>query len=264
MKIKVWQLALAAGMVAAAGALYLFGAVVTATALAGLAALVLLAVLRPPRTTHSRMIPAASATSAALGWYPRCSRGCHLLVNASYDPHTGESLAGSPSRPARPPSFREAFTRSWKMRVAALGAVAALGSVGATASAAGWGSGRPRAAGVDAASAEHVASRSAPTVLTVPAVSSGAFVFAKIALSDAGFAWRVCGQTQGYAGNVVSSQSPAAGSRISTRGGTPVVRIWLKPNRAYRERGVPDDSGPLSSLGTWSASTSPRSGSAGC
>src|SRR5665213_1007127 len=51
----------------------------------------------------------------------------------------------------------------------------------------------------------------APTMLVVPDVRRQAYVFAKGALSDAGFAWRVDGAVQGYPANTVVSQSPAPG-----------------------------------------------------
>ena len=57
----------------------------------------------------------------------------------------------------------------------------------------------------------------APTPpIAVPDVEDQAFVFAKGALEDAGFAWRVVGSVHGYAANTVVSQSPAAGTRSST------------------------------------------------
>ena len=55
-----------------------------------------------------------------------------------------------------------------------------------------------------------VAPRRTPP-LVVPDVRESGFVFAKGALEDAGFAWRVNGSVHGYAANTVVSQSPAAG-----------------------------------------------------
>ena len=55
-----------------------------------------------------------------------------------------------------------------------------------------------------------------PEVIVVPEVRRQAYVFSKGILQDAGFAWRVEGPVGGYAGNIVLSQVPAAGSASST------------------------------------------------
>ena len=54
--------------------------------------------------------------------------------------------------------------------------------------------------------------------IVVPDVEGQAFVFAKGALEDAGFAWRVVGSVHGYAANTVVSQSPAPGTRVIDTG----------------------------------------------
>src|SRR5215210_3920968 len=58
------------------------------------------------------------------------------------------------------------------------------------------------------------ATASPPAEIVVPDVRRQAFIFAKVALQDAGLAWRVAGGVQGYAANVVVSQTPAAGARL--------------------------------------------------
>jgi len=79
-----------------------------------------------------------------------------------------------------------------------------------------------------------------PPVLTVPAVDSQAFVFAKGILEDAGFGWRVSGPVHGYSGNKVVSQSPAAGTHVIDTG-APVIVLRLARG-AYAENGTPEDS----------------------
>jgi hypothetical protein len=67
----------------------------------------------------------------------------------------------------------------------------------------------------------------APTMLVVPDVRRTAYVFAKGALSDAGFAWRVEGAVQGYPANTVVSQSPAPGTRLIDTG-APLILLHLQ------------------------------------
>src|SRR3990172_13231635 len=50
--------------------------------------------------------------------------------------------------------------------------------------------------------------------IVVPDVRRQAYVFAKGMLEDAGFAWRVEGPVEGYATNLVVSQSPASRARV--------------------------------------------------
>ena len=75
--------------------------------------------------------------------------------------------------------------------------------------------------------------------LTVPAVNSQAFVFAKGILEDAGFAWRVAGPVHGYAANKVLAQSPAAGTRVVDTG-APTVTLRLVRGQ-YAQQGAPED-----------------------
>jgi hypothetical protein len=82
-----------------------------------------------------------------------------------------------------------------------------------------------------------------PQVVVVPDVSRQAFVFAKGTLEDAGFSWKVVGPVQGYAANTVASQSPAAGTRVVDTG-APVVRLTLRANKSYGQKGSPENSAP--------------------
>jgi hypothetical protein len=79
--------------------------------------------------------------------------------------------------------------------------------------------------------------------LVVPDVQKQAFVFAKGALEDAGFAWRVSGSVHGYAANTVALQSPAAGTRVLDTG-APLITLTLKRNASYPESGQAEDGSP--------------------
>src|ERR671935_833780 len=85
------------------------------------------------------------------------------------------------------------------------------------------------------------AAASAPTVI-VPDVTGQAFVFAKGALADAGFAWKVVGSVHGYAANRVVSQSPVAGTKLKDTG-APTVTVSLSRS-SYAESGEPEDMSP--------------------
>jgi hypothetical protein len=84
---------------------------------------------------------------------------------------------------------------------------------------------------------------SKPTLLTIPDVRGKAYVFAKGIVQDAGLAWRVQGSVQGFAANVVVSQSPHAGARVVDNG-APTVTLRLSKNSAYGERGLPENEAP--------------------
>jgi hypothetical protein len=119
-------------------------------------------------------------------------------------------------------------------RVAAIAVVALVATAGLT-YAAGEGLGT---------AAEPAASQ--PTVqrtIVVPDVRNQAFVFAKGALEDAGFAWKVAGSVHGYASNTVVSQSPEAGVKVIDTG-APAITLTLKRNGTYHEVGQPDDVSP--------------------
>jgi cell division septation protein DedD len=80
-------------------------------------------------------------------------------------------------------------------------------------------------------------------VLVVPDLRRQAFVFAKGALQDAGFAWQVVGGVRGFAANVVVGQSPAAGTRLFDTG-APAVKLTLSHNSKYPQSGSPEDLSP--------------------
>jgi PASTA domain-containing protein len=82
---------------------------------------------------------------------------------------------------------------------------------------------------------------SAPTVV-VPDVTGQAFVFAKGALEDAGFAWHVVGSVHGYAVNSVVTQTPAAGTKLKDTG-APTITLSLARS-SYPETGEPEDLSP--------------------
>ena len=79
--------------------------------------------------------------------------------------------------------------------------------------------------------------------LVVPDVRRQAYVFAKGALEQAGFAWKVGGAVQGFAVNVVASQTPAPGTRVLAQG-APIVTLGLARNPAYKEEGLPENASP--------------------
>jgi hypothetical protein len=91
------------------------------------------------------------------------------------------------------------------------------------------------------ADSKPIAPAVAPTVV-VPDVTDQAFVFAKGALEDAGFAWQVVGPVHGYAVNRVVTQSPAAGTKLRDTG-APTVTVTLE-RTSYAETGEPADVSP--------------------
>jgi hypothetical protein len=82
---------------------------------------------------------------------------------------------------------------------------------------------------------------SAPTVV-VPDVTGQAFVFAKGALEDGGFAWHVVGGVHGYAVDRVVTQDPAPGTKLRDTG-APTVTVTLA-RTSYAETGEPEDVSP--------------------
>jgi hypothetical protein len=80
----------------------------------------------------------------------------------------------------------------------------------------------------------------AKKVLLVPDVRGQAYVFAKSTLEENGFAWRVTGSVQGYAANLVASQSPAPGSRVYDTG-APMITLGLNVNTRYPQAGSPEN-----------------------
>jgi hypothetical protein len=84
------------------------------------------------------------------------------------------------------------------------------------------------------------AQSAARQILLVPDVRGQAYVFAKSTLEEGGFAWRLSGGAQGYAANLVSSQSPAPGSRVYDTG-APTILLSLKANSSYPQAGMPEN-----------------------
>jgi PASTA domain len=83
----------------------------------------------------------------------------------------------------------------------------------------------------------------AASLLLVPDVRKQAYVFAKSTLEESGFAWRVTGGVRGYSANLVSSQSPAPGTRVLDTG-APTISLTLSRNSGYGQEGAPEDSSP--------------------
>jgi len=79
--------------------------------------------------------------------------------------------------------------------------------------------------------------------LVVPDLRNQAFVFAKGALEDGGFAWRVNGPVHGFAANTVVGQSPAPGSKLVDTG-APLVTLTLRRANGYAETGIAEDTSP--------------------
>ena len=97
------------------------------------------------------------------------------------------------------------------------------------------------AAGRRPASTPAASTTAAPNPpLVVPDVRNQAYVFAKGALADAGFAWRVVGSVHGYAANTVTAQSPAAGTRLLDTG-APLITLTLSRNSTYAQTGEAED-----------------------
>jgi hypothetical protein len=105
---------------------------------------------------------------------------------------------------------------------------------------------------LSAATPKKQAPASAPTVV-VPDVVGQAFVFAKGALEDGGFAWKVDGSVHGYAANRVVSQTPSGGTKLKDTG-APLVTVTLA-RTSYAETGEPEDLSPY--MGTAVAPLTP-------
>lgn len=99
------------------------------------------------------------------------------------------------------------------------------------------------ATGSKPAAKPRVAAPAAKPTLVVPDVRHQAYVFAKGALEEAGFAWRVDGAVRGYAANTVVSQTPAPGVRVLDRG-FPTIALRLARNGGYGQQGAPEDASP--------------------
>ena len=97
--------------------------------------------------------------------------------------------------------------------------------------------------GIGTSSANVAETTSAPATVVVPDVRNQAFVFAKGALEDAGFAWRVTGSVHGYSANTVVSQSPVAGTKLFDTG-APTITLTLARNGKYPQVGAAADVSP--------------------
>jgi PASTA domain len=95
-----------------------------------------------------------------------------------------------------------------------------------------------------AASPTATTTAAAPVTLVVPKVRGQAYVFAKGILADLGFAWRVTGGVNGFAANLVASQSPAPGTRLVDTG-APTITLRLERNSKYTEDGIPENFSPF-------------------
>ena len=89
----------------------------------------------------------------------------------------------------------------------------------------------------------RAAAPAAKPTLVVPDVRNQAYVFAKGALEESGFAWRVEGSVRGYAANMVISQSPVPGVVVLDRG-FPTIVLRLSRNGGYGQQGAPEDASP--------------------
>jgi hypothetical protein len=94
------------------------------------------------------------------------------------------------------------------------------------------------------ATGSATAAPAAPVTLVVPKVRGQAYVFAKGILADSGFAWRVTGRVNGFAANLVTSQSPAPGTRLVDTG-APTITLRLERNAKYAEDGIPENFSPF-------------------
>jgi PASTA domain len=91
--------------------------------------------------------------------------------------------------------------------------------------------------------AKHATAAPQRATLVVPDVRHEAFVFAKGALQDGGFAWRVTGSVHGFPANTVVDQSPAPGTKLIDTG-APLVTVELSRNAKYKQTGEAEDVSP--------------------
>ncbi len=79
-------------------------------------------------------------------------------------------------------------------------------------------------------------------VMVVPDVTGQLFVFASGALEDSGFGWKVRGPVEGYAVNMVVSQSPKAGMHVVDTG-EPTITLHLARGKSA-QLGRPQERSP--------------------
>jgi len=83
----------------------------------------------------------------------------------------------------------------------------------------------------------------APPTKIVPGVVGQPYVFAESSLQQEGFGWKVAGPVAGWAGVIVSSQSPLPGTRVVDTG-APLVTLRLTKPKDYITQGTPENSSP--------------------
>lgn len=83
----------------------------------------------------------------------------------------------------------------------------------------------------------------APPTKTVPGVIGQPYVFAESSLQQEGFGWKVAGPVAGWAGVIVSSQSPLPGTRVVDTG-APLITLRLTKPKNYITQGTPENSSP--------------------
>jgi hypothetical protein len=69
------------------------------------------------------------------------------------------------------------------------------------------------------------------------------YVFAESTLQQQGFGWKVAGPVAGWAGVIVSSQTPVTGTTVVDTG-APLVTLWLTKPKGYVTQGTPENSSP--------------------
>jgi hypothetical protein len=79
--------------------------------------------------------------------------------------------------------------------------------------------------------------------LVVPDVRGMPYVFAKGVLEDEGFAWKVEGKVEGFAVNLVATQSPKPGTQVVDTG-APTAVLTLARNPGQPEEGLPQNESP--------------------
>ena len=95
----------------------------------------------------------------------------------------------------------------------------------------------------DSSKSKRKAKVTAPPTKTVPGVVSQPYVFAESTLQQQGFGWKVVGPVAGWASAVVSSQSPAQGTKVMDTG-APLVTLQLSKPKGLVTQGIPENSSP--------------------
>lgn len=95
----------------------------------------------------------------------------------------------------------------------------------------------------DSSKSKRKAKVTAPLTKTVPGVVNQPYVFAESTLQQQGFGWTVVGPVAGWASAVVSSQSPAQGTKVMDTG-APLVTLQLSKPKGLVTQGIPENSSP--------------------